>query len=49
MMSDPRQARRMIGRMPALAAVAIVSLGVGIGVHPTVFAWMPPPFLPFCV
>jgi putative ABC transport system permease protein len=39
-MSDLRQAWRMIGRMPALAAVVIVSLGVGIGVNTAVFSWI---------
>ena len=40
MMSDLRQAWRMIGRMPVLAAVVIVSLGVGIGVNTAVFSWI---------
>ena len=40
MMSDLRQAWRMIGRMPWLAAVVIVSLGVGIGVNTAVFSWI---------
>ena len=40
MMSDLRQAWRMIGRMPGLAAVVIVSLGVGIGVNTAVFSWI---------
>ncbi len=40
MMSDVRQAWRMIGRMPGLAAVVIVSLGVGIGVNTAVFSWI---------
>ena len=39
-MSDVRQAWRMIGRMPGLAAVVIVSLGVGIGVNTAVFSWI---------
>jgi macrolide transport system ATP-binding/permease protein len=39
-MSDLRQAWRMIVRMPALAAVVIVSLGVGIGVNTAVFSWI---------
>ena len=30
----------MIRRMPALAAVVVVSLGVGIGVNTAVFSWM---------
>jgi putative ABC transport system permease protein len=40
MWSDLRQAWRMIGRMPGLAAVVIVSLGVGIGVNTAVFSWI---------
>ena len=40
MMSDLRQAWRMIGRMPALSAVVIISLGVGIGVNTAVFSWI---------
>jgi predicted permease len=40
MMSDLRPAWRMIGRMPGLAAVVIVSLGVGIGVNTAVFSWI---------
>ena len=40
MMSDVRQAWRMIGRMPGLAAVVIVSLGIGIGVNTAVFSWI---------
>jgi predicted permease len=40
MMSDVRQAWRMIWRMPGLAAVVIISLGVGIGVNTAVFSWI---------
>src|SRR5881394_767035 len=40
MISDLRQAWRMIRRMPGLAAVVIVSLGVGIGVNTAVFSWI---------
>src|SRR5436305_9088299 len=40
MASDLRQAWRTIARMPGLAAVVIVSLGVGIGVNTAVFSWM---------
>jgi predicted permease len=40
MMRDLRQAWRAIARMPVLAAVVIVSLGVGIGVNTTVFSWI---------
>src|ERR1043165_8920157 len=35
-----RNAFRTIGRMPGLAAVVIVSLGVGIGVNTAVFSWI---------
>ncbi len=35
-----RLAFRSIGRMPGLAAVVIVSLGVGIGVNTAVFSWI---------
>ena len=40
MLNDARQASRMIGRMPGLAAVVILSLGVGIGVNTAVFSWI---------
>ena len=39
-MSDLRQAWRMLGRMPGLSAVVIISLGVGIGVNTAVFSWI---------
>ena len=35
-----RYAFRSIGRMPGLAAVVILSLGVGIGVNTAVFSWL---------
>jgi len=35
-----RHALRTIGRMPGLAAVVILSLGVGIGVNTAVFSWL---------
>src|SRR4026209_2264954 len=35
-----RHALRTIGRMPGLAAVVILSLGIGIGVHTTGFSWI---------
>jgi predicted permease len=38
--SDLRHAFRMIGRMPGLSAVVILSLGVGIGVNTAVFSWI---------
>jgi predicted permease len=37
---DVRHAARMIARMPALAAVVIGSLGVGIGANGVVFSWV---------
>jgi predicted permease len=37
---DVRHAFRMIARMPGLAAVVIVSIGVGIGVNTVVFSWI---------
>ncbi len=37
---DVRHALRMIARMPALAAVVIGSLGVGIGANGVVFSWV---------
>ena len=40
MMNDLRQAWRMLGRMPGLSAVVIISLGVGIGVNTAVFSWI---------
>ena len=39
-MSDLRYALRTIRRMPGLAAVVILSLGIGIGVNTVVFSWM---------
>ena len=35
-----QHALRTIGRMPGLAAVVILSLGVGIGVNTAVFSWI---------
>ena len=35
-----RHAFRSIGRMPGLAAVVVLSLGVGIGVNTAVFSWI---------
>ena len=35
-----QHAFRTIGRMPGLAAVVIISLGVGIGVNTAVFSWI---------
>ncbi|MEO5742342.1 MAG: ABC transporter permease, partial [Vicinamibacterales bacterium] len=35
-----RHALRSLGRMPGLAAVVILSLGVGIGVNTAVFSWI---------
>jgi predicted permease len=40
MMNDVRQAWRSIGNMPLLAAVIVISLGVGIGVNTAVFSWV---------
>jgi hypothetical protein len=40
MMRDLRHAWRTIWRAPMLAAVVIVSLGVGIGVNTAVFSWI---------
>jgi predicted permease len=37
---DLRHAVRMIARMPALAAVVIGSLGIGIGANGVVFSWV---------
>jgi predicted permease len=37
---DLRHGWRMILRMPGLAAVVIVSLGIGIGVNTAVFSWI---------
>lgn len=39
-MGDLRHAARTIGRMPALAAVIVLSLGSGIGVNTVVFSWI---------
>ena len=35
-----RHALRTLGRSPGLAAVVIVSIGVGIGVNTAVFSWL---------
>ena len=40
MVNDIRQAVRTIRKMPLLAAVVVLSLGVGIGVNATVFSWV---------
>jgi hypothetical protein len=37
---DIRQAWRSIVRMPVLASVVVVSLGVGIGINTAVFSWV---------
>ena len=37
---DIRHALRAIARMPGLAAVVVLSLGIGIGVNTTCFSWM---------
>jgi hypothetical protein len=37
---DARYAARTIAKMPLVAAVVIVSLGVGIGVNSAVFSWI---------
>ena len=37
---DARHALRAIAKMPALAAVVIVSLAIGIGVNTAVFSWI---------
>jgi predicted permease len=37
---DVRHALRTIRKMPAVAAVVIVSLGIGIGVNAAVFSWI---------
>jgi hypothetical protein len=39
-MTDLRHAWRSIVRMPVLATVVVVSLGVGIGVNTVVFSWI---------
>src|SRR5919204_3745303 len=40
MFRDLRHACRSIARMPALAAVVVFSLAVGIGVNTAVFSWI---------
>ena len=40
MFNDVRHAWRSIVRMPVLATVVVVSLGVGIGVNTAVFSWI---------
>ncbi len=37
---DVRHACRTIARMPLLAAVVVLSLGVGIGANLVVFSWL---------
>ena len=37
---DVRHAWRMIARMPVLATVVVLSLGVGIGVNVVIFSWI---------
>jgi len=39
-LGDLRNATRTISRMPALAAVIIFSLAIGIGVNTTIFSWI---------
>jgi predicted permease len=45
MFGDLRQAWRSIVRMPVVATVVVVSLGVGIGVNTAVFSWVQAMFL----
>lgn len=40
LLGDLRNAARTISRMPALAAVIIISLAIGIGVNTTIFSWI---------
>jgi predicted permease len=40
MVTDLRQALRSIARMPALSAVIVLSLAIGIGVNTVVFSWV---------
>ncbi|HEY7186594.1 MAG TPA: ABC transporter permease [Vicinamibacterales bacterium] len=40
MITDVRHACRMLAKMPLLAAVVIVSLGIGIGANTIVFSWI---------
>jgi predicted permease len=40
MLADVGHALKMIRRMPALAAVVIVSLAIGIGVNTAIFSWI---------
>ena len=40
LISDLRQACRSIARMPALSAVTVLSLALGIGVNTVVFSWI---------
>ena len=40
MMKDVRQACRSIVRMPALSAVIVLSLALGIGINTVVFSWI---------
>jgi predicted permease len=40
LLGDLRNAGRAIRRMPALAAVIILSLAIGIGVNTTIFSWI---------
>jgi len=40
LLGDLRNAARTISRMPALAAVIIFSLAIGIGVNTTIFSWI---------
>ena len=39
-LGDVRHAWRSIVRMPVVATVVVVSLGVGIGVNTAVFSWV---------
>ena len=40
LLGDLRNAVRTISRMPALAAVIILSLAIGVGVNTTIFSWI---------
>ena len=40
MLGDVRHALRSIAAMPVLAAIVVLSLGVGIGVNTVAFSWV---------
>src|SRR5215471_12683435 len=40
LLRDVRYGMRVLGRSPGLTAVALLTIGIGIGANTTIFSWM---------